>query len=104
MSGKAHRHPPGGHTTPDLLHLLIAVHVDKANRELHPERMDGFTRNNPHTLSRRKTASSQQALSPRCAAVRHLDRGAENGVPRAIKDPKLRIGARLDVANDAVPN
>src|SRR4030088_1029290 len=89
---KTRRQPPGGYPAPDLFHLLVAVQVDKVNREPHPERMDGFAGNNPDTLSRNETAPPQQTFSPRGTVARHLDRGAEHGLPGAVNDSKSRIG------------
>jgi len=91
VCGETRGQPPGSHTAPDFLYSFITVQVDKVDRELHAEGVDGLTGNDPKTFSGKKDAASQQTFSACCAVVGNLDAISEHSLPGEIQD--LQPGA-----------
>jgi hypothetical protein len=76
---------------PDLFHSLIAIQVDKINRKLHPNGMDGFAGDDPQTFAGSESRSTQQTFSARSSIVGHVDAVCEFCSTSHIRYPQAHI-------------
>jgi hypothetical protein len=62
----------------------VTVQIDKVDRKLHAEGVDGLTGNDPKTFSGKKALASQQTFSARCPVVGNFHAISEHSLPGEI--------------------
>ena len=63
---------------------MLAIKIDEVDRELHPERVYRFARDNPQSLACGKSAAAQETFGSFGAAAGDLNVGGEACPPRDV--------------------
>jgi hypothetical protein len=84
-----------------LHHAIAPVKIDKVNRKLHAESVDGFAGHDPQAFAIRKPGATQQAFSSPLAAIRNFNAVGDFSLTSQIGDTKSHLRSTAPFRQDA---
>lgn len=94
MRGEAGGQAPGANMTANFFHFLVAVEINKVQRELHKKSVDGFAGYDPHAPSGWEAGAPEQSLIAGCGRVGRLGAASELGLASEVLDLEAGSGIR----------